>query len=222
VSRELGAFTEGLAHGEDSLRIAEAVNHPLSLVMPAMASAMSTSAKAHCTRHSVARTGPGGLQGLDLPFQSTSALRPSAYAYVLAGRVSDALPLLEQSISMEDTASRGAGVHAWLSEALSAPRPLDEALALALRGLRSPARRRNRVSSVGPAAPRRESTHTAIPRGRAREAAYRKLWPWPTRWACARSRRTPPRLGMLHGTPRQQEEPAASSRPPSRCTGPWT
>ena len=30
---QLGAFTEGLAHGEDSLRIAEAINHPNSLIV---------------------------------------------------------------------------------------------------------------------------------------------------------------------------------------------
>ena len=30
---EVGAFTEGMAHGEESLRIAETVNHPNSLIV---------------------------------------------------------------------------------------------------------------------------------------------------------------------------------------------
>ena len=49
---ELGAFTEGLAHGEEGLRIAEAANHPPSLSEACLASAMSTSAEATCTRRS--------------------------------------------------------------------------------------------------------------------------------------------------------------------------
>jgi hypothetical protein len=57
---ELSAFTEGLAHGEEGLRIAEAVNHPPSLIE--------------------------ACHGI---------------GYVLAGRPSEALPLLEQYVSTE-------------------------------------------------------------------------------------------------------------------------
>ena len=57
------------------------------------------------------------------------------YAYVLADRVSDALPLLEQSVAMEVMGVMRSRVHVWLSEAYLRLGRLDEALALAARGL---------------------------------------------------------------------------------------
>jgi tetratricopeptide (TPR) repeat protein len=88
---ELGAFTEGLAHGEEGLRIAEAVDHPNSLIQAC-----------HGISHVYLRQGAwhqailGLERGLDvcriwdiplLLYIVSSAL---GYAYVLAGRVSDA------------------------------------------------------------------------------------------------------------------------------------
>ena len=54
---------------------------------------------------------------------------------VLAGRVSDALPLLEQSVSTEAMGILRGRVHVWLSEAYLRLGRLDEALAIAVRGL---------------------------------------------------------------------------------------
>jgi tetratricopeptide (TPR) repeat protein len=56
------------------------------------------------------------------------------YAYVLVGRVSEALPLLEQSASTEATLISGR-VRVWLSEAYLRLGRLDEALAGSVRGL---------------------------------------------------------------------------------------
>jgi tetratricopeptide (TPR) repeat protein len=56
------------------------------------------------------------------------------YAYVLAGRVSEALPLLEQSASTEATLISGR-VRVWLSEAYLRLDRLDEAQAVAVHGL---------------------------------------------------------------------------------------
>jgi len=93
----LGAFTEGLAHGEESVRIAEAVNHPNSLV-----NACYSIGDVYLRKGDVHQAIPLLERGLevcriwDLPlllYLNSSAL---GYAHVLAGRVSDALPLLEQ------------------------------------------------------------------------------------------------------------------------------
>ena len=65
-------------------------------------------------------------------YVNSSAL---GYAYVLAGRVSDALPLLEQSVATEAMGIMRGRVHVWLSEAYLRLGRLDEALALAVRGL---------------------------------------------------------------------------------------
>ena len=133
---EVGAFTEGLAHGEESLRIAEAVDNPHSLM-----------AACYGIGHVYLRKGefPQAILWLersldvcrvwDIPlliYLSSSVL---GYAYVLARRVSEALPLLEQSVSTGAMESMRGRVHVWLSEAYLCLDRLDEALALALRGL---------------------------------------------------------------------------------------
>ena len=71
----------------------------------------------------------------DIPLLLYIVSSTLGYAYVLAGRVSDALPLLEQSASTEATEIMRGRVRVWLSEAYLRLGRLDEALALALRGL---------------------------------------------------------------------------------------
>jgi class 3 adenylate cyclase/tetratricopeptide (TPR) repeat protein len=132
---ELGAFTEGLAHGEESLRIAEAVNHPQSLV-----SACYGIGDVYLRKGEWHQAIPWLERGLevckvwDLPFQFYVVSSTLGYAYVLAGRVSDALPLLEQSVSTEAMQIMRSRVRVWLSEAYLRLGRLDEALAVAVRG----------------------------------------------------------------------------------------
>jgi class 3 adenylate cyclase/tetratricopeptide (TPR) repeat protein len=132
---ELGTFTEGLAHGEDSLRIAEAVNHPLSLD-----NACYGIGYVYLRKGDVHQALPWLERGLevarvwDLPFQSHISSSTLGYAYVLAGRVSDALPLLERG-SAEAMGFMRCRVPVWLGEAYLRLGRLDEALALAVRVL---------------------------------------------------------------------------------------
>ena len=76
---QVGAFTEGLAHGEDSLRIAEAVNHPNSLIVACYASAMSTSTKAHGPRRSRGSNAAWTSAGSGT-FRSCSTSSPRSWA----------------------------------------------------------------------------------------------------------------------------------------------
>src|SRR5262249_6415435 len=71
----------------------------------------------------------------DIPLLFSLVSATLGYAYVLAGRVSDALPLLEQSVATEGVEIQRGRVHIWLSEAYLRLDRLDEALALAARGL---------------------------------------------------------------------------------------
>jgi tetratricopeptide (TPR) repeat protein len=133
---ELGAFTEGLAHGEEGLRIAEAVNHPPSLIEACYGIGYVYLRKGD-VRQAIAWLERGLEVGRvwDMPlllYVSSSGL---GYAYVLAGRVSDALPLLEQNVSTEAMGLMRGTVRIWLSEAYLCLSRLDEALALAVRGL---------------------------------------------------------------------------------------
>jgi tetratricopeptide (TPR) repeat protein len=133
---EVGAFSEGLAHGEEGLRIAEAVNHPNSL-----SGACYGIGYIYLRKGDVHEALPWLERGLevskvwDIPLLLYILSSTLGYAYVLAGRVSDALPLLEQSVSTEGMEVMRGRVHVWLSEAYLRLGRLDEALALAVRGL---------------------------------------------------------------------------------------
>jgi class 3 adenylate cyclase/tetratricopeptide (TPR) repeat protein len=96
---ELGAFAEGLVHGEEALRLAEAVEHPYSL-----AQACAT------VGHFYLRQGalPQALRVLErgLVLSDTVHLPVTIHrctvllgaAYALSGRVPEALPLLERAL----------------------------------------------------------------------------------------------------------------------------
>jgi tetratricopeptide (TPR) repeat protein len=74
-------------------------------------------------------------RGWDLPLLLYFSSSTLAYAYALAGRLSDALPLLEQSVSTEAAVVMRGTVYVWLGETYLRLGRLDEALAVARRGL---------------------------------------------------------------------------------------
>ena len=136
---EVGAFTEGLTHGEDNLRIAEAIDHPNSLIQ-----ACYGISRVYLRKGEFHQAIPWLERGLDvcrvwdIPLLFYIVSSTLGGAYVLSGRVSEALPLLEQSVAMEAMGSmsglRGM-VRVWLSEAYLRLGRLNEALALVGRGL---------------------------------------------------------------------------------------
>jgi class 3 adenylate cyclase/tetratricopeptide (TPR) repeat protein len=133
---ELGAFTEGLAHGEEGLRIAEAVDHPNSLIQ-----ACRGIGHVYLYKGEFHQAIPWLERGLDvcrvwdIPLMFYVVSSTLGYAYVLSGRVSEALPLLEQSVSTDAVGNMSSAVRVWLSEAYLRLGRLDEALVLAVRGL---------------------------------------------------------------------------------------
>ena len=95
-----------------------------------MASAMSPSAKATCTRRSRGSNAAWKVCRVwDLPLLLSVSSSVLGYAYVLAGRPSEALPLLEQYVSTEAMQIMRGRVHVWLSEAYLRLGRLDEARA---------------------------------------------------------------------------------------------
>ena len=133
---EVGAFTEGLAHGEEGLRIAEAVNHPNSLI-----NACRGIGYVYLHKGEWHQAIPWLERGLevcrvwDIPLLLYLVSSTLGYAYVLAGRVFEALPLLEPSASTEAMEIMRGRVRVWLSEAYLRLGRVDEALAVAVRGL---------------------------------------------------------------------------------------
>ena len=113
---ELGTFAEGRALGEEGLRIAEAVEHPGSLIVCLRGgSVCCPSAKATCPERSPCSNGPwASVRKRTSRSISPGWLRPWAWRTPSSGRVADAVPLLTQA--MEQSTAHG---NSRLSGALS-------------------------------------------------------------------------------------------------------
>src|SRR5262245_15860658 len=134
---ELGAFAEGRGHGEDALRLAEALDHPYSL-------AWACAAVGHLYLRQGAlpqAKGPRepGLalnQALHFPgVMHMCRLRLGA-AYALSGRVLEALPPLERVLE-QDVAIRHTRDVVWLGEGYMLAGRVEEAMRLGQRALKA-------------------------------------------------------------------------------------
>jgi len=136
---ELGSFAEGIASGEEGVRIAQAVDHPLSLMFADLGVG-----QLYLVQGDLVHAIPTLERGLatcrtwDFPSWLPWLASRVGAAYTLAGRVAEGLPLLEQSV--EQAASMGwradaSPLAARLSEAYLSAGRLQDASALAARAL---------------------------------------------------------------------------------------
>jgi class 3 adenylate cyclase/tetratricopeptide (TPR) repeat protein len=132
---ELGDFAEGIGIGEEAVRLAEAVAHPVSIVL-----ALYLVGLAYRRQGVLQKAIPmlerslALCQSADLPMQFPLATSLLSAAYALAGRAAEALPLLDQMLERVATGSRmlfHALVLTELSEACLLVGRVDEANALA-------------------------------------------------------------------------------------------
>jgi tetratricopeptide (TPR) repeat protein len=136
---EQGAFAEAMACGEEGLRVAEAGNHPFSLVLATFG--IGLSALRQGVFHTAIPLLERGLtlcRNRDIPVFFAWLAAALGYARGLAGQVTEALPLLEQAvehvIALRIRFSYALWV-AWLSEVyLLASRP-EEAQGHAMHAL---------------------------------------------------------------------------------------
>src|SRR5262249_61890621 len=97
---ELGRFAEGVAQGEAGVRIAEAAEHPFSLIV-----AYLGIGHVYLTQGDFPRGIPVLERGLSLgqacaiPYFFPTVARDLGTAYAQSGRVADALPRLDQGAS---------------------------------------------------------------------------------------------------------------------------
>ncbi len=107
---ELGEFEEGIAHGREGIRVAEAVDHPYSLIV-----ACRGLARLYCIKGDFAEAIAVVTRGLSLAHDYNitvfSSLLSSflGYAYLCSGRTEEARALLEQTLSA--TEATGAGLY---------------------------------------------------------------------------------------------------------------
>jgi class 3 adenylate cyclase/tetratricopeptide (TPR) repeat protein len=136
---ECGAFAEGRTHAEEAVHIAEATDHPYSRVIAYWAVGFLA-----LRQGDLPQAIPALERALNLAQDAYIRLgiswvaAPLGAAYTLAGRTSDALPLLEQMVE-QAMAIRFLIYHAmrvvWLGEAYLLAGRLDEAYAQAQRAL---------------------------------------------------------------------------------------
>ena len=99
---ELGSFAEGIALGNEGLRIAEAVNHPASLMVASWGVGLLFLRHGDLPRAlSQLERAVGICHEVDLPVYFPWVAAALGAAYTLAGRIADAVPLLTQA--MEQT-----------------------------------------------------------------------------------------------------------------------
>jgi tetratricopeptide (TPR) repeat protein len=145
---ELGEFTEGIACGEEAVRIAEVLDHPFSLSVAYWGVGCLYLRRGGFPEGiAVLERCLGLCQVWDYPINFPWTNAHLGYAYALSGRLGEALPLLEQAV--EQAASmKGIGSHslsvALLSEARLLARQLDGATQLAGQALELSRERKER------------------------------------------------------------------------------
>jgi len=133
----LGEFAEGIARGEEGVRIAETVDHPVSLIGACRGLGHLYLRKGDLDKaiHFLER-GREVCQALDIPTSFFACASFLGYANVLSGRLADGLPLLEQSIEQGGCQTRDYFLP-FLSEAYRVANRMDEATHLAKEALDS-------------------------------------------------------------------------------------
>jgi class 3 adenylate cyclase/tetratricopeptide (TPR) repeat protein len=96
---ELGTFAEGRAHGDEGLRIAEAVAHPASLVTGSWGVGLLALRQGDLPRAlPLLERAVGLCQAMELRVYFPTMAALLGAAYTLAGRAADAVPLLTQAL----------------------------------------------------------------------------------------------------------------------------
>jgi class 3 adenylate cyclase/tetratricopeptide (TPR) repeat protein len=136
---EVGAFAEGMAVGEEGVHIAEAVQHPVSLVS-AYRSVGLLSLRQGALHQALPllERAAGICEEADLPFHFSLLAPALGAAYVLCGRVDEAVRLLERVVEQTTSSGRLSGqppLLFTLGEAQLRAGRLEAARTLAVRAL---------------------------------------------------------------------------------------
>jgi tetratricopeptide (TPR) repeat protein len=139
VLADRGAFQEGIAHGQEGLRLAEALDHPYSLTF-----ASWTLAPLHIIKGELSHAVPLLERGVavsrewNLTIHLVQNMGLLGYSYALSGRIAEGIPLLEHALSASETMQHGVAQPLflmYLGEAYALADRLEDALAFAGRAL---------------------------------------------------------------------------------------
>jgi tetratricopeptide (TPR) repeat protein len=96
-----GEFKEGIAHGEEGIRLAEALDHPYSLAFACWSLAylqITRGDLSHAVR--LLERGLALSREWSLTFFSAATTGSLGYAYALSGRIAEGIPLMEHAVAM--------------------------------------------------------------------------------------------------------------------------
>jgi tetratricopeptide (TPR) repeat protein len=147
---ELGAFAEGIVRDEEEVRIAESVAQPYSLVHASFSAGFLYLRKGDLDKAiAVLERGLGLCQVWNIGGWVTNIASHLGYAYALSGRITEAVPMLEEAVGSKVlTTGMGLLWMAYRSEAYLLAGRRDEASQLAGRALEL-ARRHDELGNQG-------------------------------------------------------------------------
>jgi class 3 adenylate cyclase/tetratricopeptide (TPR) repeat protein len=129
---ELGALAEGIAQGEEAVRIAEIVGQTFSLAM-----AYTQLGYVYLVKGDLDKAIPILVRSLDICRNAQVSIFLSwatallGYAYLLSSRVTEALPLLEHAVNQPTQGLRDLLHRSWLSEAYLVTSQKEKAIEVA-------------------------------------------------------------------------------------------
>jgi DNA-binding NtrC family response regulator/tetratricopeptide (TPR) repeat protein len=136
VLAERGEFAEGIARGEEGVRIAEAAHHALSLIGACRGLGTLYLRKGDLDKAiAVLERGQRLSQASKIPTWFWGTAANLGYAYALSGRLADGLPLLEQAIEMGGDRAAYALQAAYLGEAYWLASRIEDGIRLASQAL---------------------------------------------------------------------------------------
>jgi class 3 adenylate cyclase/tetratricopeptide (TPR) repeat protein len=139
VLGDRGEFQEGIAHGQEGIRLAEALDHPYSLAFLCWVLANLQITRGELSRAvALIERGLALSREWNLTILSVQHTGSLGYVYALSGRVDEGIPLLEHALGAIET--MGFGVHlprflVYLGEAYVLADRLEDALEVAGRAL---------------------------------------------------------------------------------------
>jgi class 3 adenylate cyclase/DNA-binding SARP family transcriptional activator len=131
-----GKFEQGIVHGEEGIRLAEALDHPYSLSSVCWYLAYLQATRGDFSKAiSLLERGLPLARAKNLPFLTGRYVARLGYAYALSGRTAEGLPLLEQAVRTVKSTGNPSGLMLLMGEAYVLADRLAEALECAGRSL---------------------------------------------------------------------------------------
>jgi tetratricopeptide (TPR) repeat protein len=105
---ERGGFDEGDAHGHEAIRMAEALDHPYSLVLAYLGLAYLDGVRGELSQASrLLERALGDCRDWNLTFRTPSVMASLGHVYAWSGRIGEGIALLQQALTAYESAGIG-------------------------------------------------------------------------------------------------------------------